>query len=211
MEASMRNLNCGIVFISSVMLGGCLMQPTDYGTAAASQAPRNNNNNNGNAATADGGAGTGAGGGATQPPGAPGMATMDMAMAKIHYRDAEVDLDPVGMGTVNGEVLFLGANGALTMTLLAGGFTPGAAYTVEIHQNGNCRNDAKNIGPIWASTPAALANLGAPTVDAQGVGTLVKTAAWSVGDKNAATDIMDRSLVVMDAKGVPVACGVIWR
>ncbi len=194
----MRYLSC--VLALPLALSGCLSQMGDPGSAQSTQLAGSAGPANGAAAaTADMGTTT-----TTPAPAGP-----DMAVAKVHYRDAEVDLDPIGNSTVNGEVLFLGPNGAVTMSLLAGGFAPAATYTVEIHQNGDCRNQAKNIGPLWTAG-AALANLGAPTVDAQGVGTLVKTAAWTIADKGAA-DIIDRSLVVVDAKGAVVACGVIWR
>jgi hypothetical protein len=191
----MRNVTAGIVV--SMFMSGCMMQPADSGTVASTQLPRA-----GAAPASDGGAGKA---GADMGK----VAAGDLGVVKTHYRDAEVDLDPVAGGSVDGEALFLGPNGALTMSLLAGGFSPGMTYTVEIHQNPSCHNGGKDVGPLWTAG-AALASLGSPTVDAQGVGTLVKTAAWSVGDQGPA-DLVDHSLVVLDAKQAVVACGVIWR
>jgi hypothetical protein len=188
----MRNLRTLSIGSFCMLLAGCLMQ-TSSGTSATTEEPRNGSLD----------------ASAPQPGGGGGPVGSSDGGTSGHYRDAEVDLDPVGNARVNGEVLFLGRNGMTTVTLLAGGFTAGATYTVEIHENGRCHDDAKEIGPIW-SAPAALANLGSVTVDVQGVGTVVKSAAWTLGGPSA-TDPIGHSLVVLDAQQKPVACGVIWR
>jgi hypothetical protein len=128
---------------------------------------------------------------------------------KTCYRDAEVDLDRVGTSHVNGELLFLGPQGAVTVVSLASGFDPQAQYSAVIHENGKCSNNAKDAGPEW-NAGAALAELGAVTVDAHGVGTLTKSAAWTIGDHGMA-DIINHALVVQDANKNIVACGVIRR
>jgi hypothetical protein len=139
--------------------------------------------------------------------GSPG--TGDMGPPKTCYRDAEVDLDRVGNSHVDGELLFLGPQGAVTVVLLASGFDPQGQYTAVIHENGKCSNNAKDVGAEW-SAGAALAELGAVTVDAHGVGTLTKSAAWTIGDHGTA-DIVNHALVVQDANKNPVGCGVIRK
>jgi hypothetical protein len=138
-----------------------------------------------------------------------GGGTTDGGTNMVHYRDAEVDLDRVGQSRVNGELLFLGPQGAVTSVLLASGFSPQATYSVVIHENGHCGDDAKSVGAEWGAGPA-LAELGTITVDAHGVGNLTKSAAWTIGDHGMA-DILNRPLTVQDASKNIVACGMIRR
>jgi hypothetical protein len=188
----MRNLRTFSITSVCLLLAGCMGMASD-GTGTTTEATR------GNRVDAS----------APQPDGGGGHTGWNDDGGASHYRDAEVDLDPVGQGRVNGEALFLGRNGLGTMTLLAGGFAPASSYTVEIHQNGTCHDDAMNIGPLW-SAGGALANLGSVTVDAEGVGTVVRSAAWTLGASGVA-DPIGHSLVVVDAQQKPIACGVIWR
>lgn len=187
----MRNLRAFSITSVCLLLAGCVGMASD-GTGSTSEETRGGHVD------------------ASVPqPGGGGHTGWNGDGGASHYRDAEVDLDPVGQGHVNGEVLFLGRNGLATMTLLAGGFAPASGYTVEIHQNGTCHGDAMNIGPLW-SAGGALASLGSVTVDAEGVGTVVRSAAWTLGGASA-TDPIGHALVVLDGQQKPVACGVIWR
>jgi hypothetical protein len=119
------------------------------------------------------------------------------------YRDAEADLVPLNRSGVDADVVFRGSNGAATMVLLAGGLNPAQTITAQIDGGQDCWDT--QLTP-WREP--ALANLGTVTVDAQGVGTLVKTAAWSIGDRTA-TDIVGHRLVLLGANNTVLACGLV--
>ena len=124
--------------------------------------------------------------------------------------DAEAQIEPIGSNTLFGEGDFgPDDDGVVAAEIEVEAGPPGDA-TVVLHAVGDCGNGGANAGELWNPTgDSEIADLGTLAVGSDGIGVLdLANPAWTLGD-GGATDLMGKAVVIHDASGEMIACGVI--
>ena len=116
--------------------------------------------------------------------------------------------------SLSGKATFVPEGGQIAFTLHVEGGAPGT-HAVRIHETGDCSaDDGTSAGAPWgptAETAEDPGDLGDMEVGENGQGVLsLTTDRWSIGS-GGEDDIVGKSVIVHDAAGGRIGCGVIQK